>query len=58
MLKEVNWRGRELERLAMMPDTVINVVMEVSEYEQEPVSSETGIGSAESRETASVGESG
>ena len=35
--------GKKLERLVMMPDTVANVVMEVSEYEKEPVSAEAGV---------------
>ncbi len=52
------WCGKELERLAMQPDTVVNVVMEVSEYEQEPISSETGLGPSAGGTAASVGESG
>lgn len=50
--------GKELERLVTEENTVVNVVMEVIEYEQKTISAETGIGQAEGGETASVGESG
>ena len=50
--------GKKLERLAMMPDTVANVVMEVSEYEKEPVSAETGVGPSAGGTAASSGKTG
>ena len=50
--------GKKLERLVMMPDTVATVVMEVSEYEQEPVSAETGVGPSAGGTTASGGKTG
>ena len=50
--------GKELERLAMLPDSVVNVVMEVSEYEQEPVSAETGVGPSAGGTAASGGKTG
>ena len=56
--KEV-WCGKELERLAMQPDTIVNVTLEGGDGDgQESVSSETGVGPAESGTTASVGDSG
>lgn len=56
--KEV-WCGKELERVVMQPDTIVNVTLEGGGGDgQESVSSETGVGPAESGETTSVGESG
>ena len=56
--KEV-WCGKELERLAMQPDTIVNITLEGGDGDgQESVSSETGVGPAESGTTASVGNSG
>ena len=56
--KEV-WCGKELERLAMQPDTVVNVTLEGGDGDgQESVSAETGVGPAESGTAASVGYSG
>ena len=56
--KEV-WCGKELERLAMQPDTIVNVTLEGGDGDgKESVSPETGVGQAESGETASVGNSG
>ena len=56
--KEV-WLGKELERLAMQPDTIVNVTLEGGDGDgQESVSTETGVGPAESGTTASVGNSG
>jgi len=53
------WLGKELERLAMQPDTIVNVTLEGSDGDgQESVSSETGVGPVESGTTASVGDSG
>ena len=57
--EEEVWCGKELERLAMQPDTIVNVTLEGGDGDgQESVSSETGAGPAESGETASVGDSG
>ena len=50
--------GKKLERLAMMPDSVVNVVMEVIDSEQKAISSETGVGPVEGGATPSVGASG
>ena len=56
--KEV-WCGKELERLAIQPDTIVNVTLEGGDGDgQESVSSETGVGPAESGAAASVGNSG
>lgn len=55
--KEV-WCGKELERLAMQPDTVVNISMGGDEDAKEPVSAETGGCPVESGEAASVGNTG
>ena len=56
--KEV-WCGKELERLAMQPDTIVNVTLQGGDGDgQESVSAETGVGPAESGTIASVGNSG
>ena len=53
------WCGKELERLAMQPSTVVNVIIEGGDGDgQESFSSETGVGPAESGTAASVGNSG
>ena len=54
-LKEV-WCGKELERLAMQPGTIV-VVKEVvaSETKREPVPSETGVGPSEGGTALDVG---
>ncbi len=53
--KEV-WCGKELERLAMEPGTIV-VVKEVvtNEAEREPVPSETGVGPFEGGTALDVG---
>ena len=57
--EEQVWLGKELERLAMQPDTIVNVTLEGGDGDgQESVSSEAGVGPAESGETAPVGDSG
>ena len=57
--EEQAWLGKELERLAMQPDTIVNVTLEGGDGDgQESVSSETGVGPAESGTAASVGNSG
>ena len=58
MKTNVDSCSRKLERLAMLPDTVANVVMEVSEYEQEPISAEAGIGPSAGGTAASGGKTG
>ena len=56
--KEV-WLGKELERLAMQPDTIVNVTLEGGDGDgQESVSPETGVGPAKSGTAATVGNSG
>ena len=56
--KEV-WLGKELERRAMQPDTIVNVTLEGGGGDgQESVSSETGVGPVKSGTAASVGNSG
>ena len=56
--KEV-WCGKELERLAMQPDTIVNVTLEGGDGDgQESVSAETGVGPVKGGTTASVGNSG
>ncbi len=54
-LKEV-WCGKELERLAMEPGTIV-VVKEVvtNEAKREPVPAETGVGPSESGTAPDVG---
>ena len=53
------WLGKELERLAMQPDTIVNVTLEGGDGDgQESVSSETGVGPVKSGTPASVGNSG
>jgi hypothetical protein len=57
--EEQVWLGKELERLAMQPDTIVNVTLEGGDGGgQESVSAETGVGPAENGTTASVGNSG
>ena len=57
--EEQVWLGKELERLAMQPDTIVNVTLEGGDGDgQESVSAETGVGPAESGTAASVGNSG
>ena len=57
-LKDV-WLGKELERLIMEPDTVVNVTLEGGDGDgKKSVSSETGVSTAESGAVASVGDSG
>ena len=53
------WLGKELERLAMQPDTIVNVTLEGGDGDgQESVSAETGVGTTENGAAASVGNSG
>ena len=57
--EEQTWLGKELERLAMQPDTIVNVTLEGGDGdEQESVSAETGVGPTKSGTAASVGNSG
>ena len=57
-LKKV-WLGKELERLAMQPDTIVNVTLEGGDGDgRESVSAEASVRTAESGEAASVGNSG
>lgn len=59
MPEEKVWCGKELERLAMQPDTIVNVTLEGGDGDgQESVSAETGVGPAKSGTAASVGDSG
>ncbi len=59
MPEEKVWCGKELERLAMQPGTIVNVTLEGGGGDgQESVSAETGVGPVESGTTASVGNSG
>ena len=57
MLREVKevWCGKELERLAMQSDTVVNIVMGGEEDGERSVSAETGIRPSEGGETTDVG---
>lgn len=52
------WCGKELERLAMQPDTVVNIAIGGDEDGEESVSAETGVRPAESGEAATVGNTG
>ena len=52
------WCGKELERLAMKPDTVVNIAIGGDENIEKSVSAETGICPAESGEAAAVGSTG
>ena len=56
--EEKAYCGKKLERLAMMPDTVVNVAMEVSEYEQKSVSAEAGVSPSAGGTAASGGKTG
>lgn len=50
------WCGKELERLAMQPYTVVNVIIEGGDGdEQESVPTETGVSPAESGTSLDVG---
>ena len=56
--EEQVWLGKELERLIMEPDTVVNVTLEGGNGDgQESVSVETGVSPAESGAAAVVGDS-
>ena len=52
------WCGKELERLAMQPDTVVNIAIGGDKDGEESVSAETSIRPAEGGKTASVGNTG
>ena len=52
------WCGKELERLAMQPDTVVNIAIGGDEDGEESVSDETGICPAEGGKTAAVRNTG
>lgn len=52
------WCGKELERLAMQPDTVVNIAIGGDENVEKSVSAETGVCPSESGETATVGNTG
>ena len=56
--EEIAWCGKEMERLAMLPDTIVNVEMEVVDSEQNPVSAETGVGPSAGGTAASGGKTG
>ena len=59
LISSTLWCGKELERLAMQPDTIVNVTLEGGDDDgQESVSVETGVSSTEVGTTASVGDSG
>ena len=52
------WCGKELERLAMQPDTVVNIAIGGDKDGEESVSAEAGVCPAEGGKTASVGNTG
>ena len=52
------WCGKELERLAMQPDTVVNIAIGGDEDVEESVSAEAGVCSSEGGEAATVGNTG
>ena len=52
------WCGKELERLAMQPCTVVNIAIGGDEDVEKSVSAETGVRPSEGGETAFVGNTG